>query len=76
MMNKVVTSTSNINRLHDYLIANVNGFRRVSPGAYGLDTADIDCGYVSGSNSEVTISFAFDLPAILIQTAINDFHNQ
>ena len=75
-MNQIVTSTSNINGLHDYLVSNVDGFHRTTPGAYGLPTSSPDCGYVSGTDSEVTISFAFDLPAILIQTAINEFHNQ
>jgi hypothetical protein len=75
-MNKIVTSTSNINRLHDYLNANVSGFRRVVTDDNGIDVATSDSGYVEGSESEVTISFAYDLPNVLIQTAIHEFHNQ
>jgi len=75
-MNQIITSTTNTNRLHDYLIANVQGFHRVEPGAFGLDTAKPDCGYVTGSAEEITISFSDELPAALIQAAIDEFHSR
>ena len=75
-MNQIITSTTNTNRLHDYLVTNVEGFHKIEQGALGLDTAKPDCGYITGTAEEVTISFSYELPAALIQAAIDEFHSR
>jgi len=74
-MQYLITHNYPINLLHDYLIKEVPTFHRVTSEAGGMDYALDDCGSVSQLGDDITISFADDLPLIIVQTALASFKN-
>lgn len=59
-----------ITTAHDYLIRDVSGFHKVSPGEDGVPHTSEDSGRVEGNPGNIKISFPDHLPEEIILKAL------